>query len=90
MVQVDIIPILYFLSRQLDQKKKFVNFHLCIFPALSDYFGEHNCFTALCSFLLYNEVNQLHVYPLPLEPPSSHPIPHPQVITEHRAVLPIL
>ena len=35
-------------------------------------------------------MNQLHVHPLPLEPPSSRPTPHPQVVTEHRAVLPIL
>ena len=44
---------------------------------------EYNCFTILCYFLLYNEVNQLYVisksgylYPLPLgppPPPPSHP-----------------
>ena len=36
---------------------------------------EHNCFTMLCSFLLCNEVNQLHVYvyPLPLGSPSHGP-----------------
>ena len=32
---------------------------------------EYNCFTKLCYFLLYNEVNQLYVfiYPLLPEPP---------------------
>ena len=51
----------------------------------------YSCFTVLCQFLLYNEVNQLYVYiyPLPLEPPSP-PIPPRQVITEHRAELPVL
>ena len=31
----------------------------------------------LCQFLLYNNVNQLYedIYPLPLEPPSTTPIP---------------
>ena len=35
---------------------------------------EHNYFTTLCQFLLYNEVNQLYVYK-----PSSHP-PIPPII----------
>ena len=46
-------------------------------------------------FLLYNRVNQPHVYiyAFPLEPPSHslRPRPHPrQVITEHQAELPVL
>ena len=51
---------------------------------------EHNCFSTLCSFLLYDKVNQLHVCTclLPLEPPSH--LPPLQVITEHRAELPVL
>ena len=46
----------------------------------------------LCCFLLHNNVNQplLYMYPLPLEPPFLHPIPPPQVITEHRAELSVL
>ena len=38
------------------------------------FYLEYNCFTMLCSFLLYNIVNQLYIYihPLPLKPPS-HP-----------------
>ena len=40
------------------------------------FFLENNCFTMLCQFLLYNEVNQLYVsmYPLPLGP-LSYPTP---------------
>ena len=36
---------------------------------------EHNCFTMLCQFLLYNKVTQIYVYisPLPLEPSSHWP-----------------
>ena len=39
----------------------------CIF-----FLFEYSCFTMLCYFLLYSEVNQLYVYiyPLPLGPPS--------------------
>jgi len=50
---------------------------------------EYNCFPVLCWFLLYNQVNQLHVYihPLPLEPPS-YPLSPP--ITYHRAELPVV
>ena len=46
----------------------------------------------LCSFLLYNEVNQLYVYiySLPLGPPSHPPIPLIQVTTEHQGELPAL
>ena len=41
---------------------------------------EYSCFTMFCQFLLYNRVNQLyvHIYPLPLGPPSPHhPPSHP-------------
>ena len=57
---------------------------------------EYNCFTMLCQFLLYSEVNQLYVYlyPLPLGLPSHHPSPPSgpsrSVVTEHRAELPVL
>ena len=50
---------------------------------------KYSCFTMLCQFLLYNNVDQLyiHIYPLILEPPSQpSPIPTLQVITEHQAV----
>ena len=58
-------------------------------------FLEHSCFTMLCQFLLYNEVNQLYecIYCLPLGPTSSlipPSIPPIQVITEHRCELPVL
>ena len=51
-----------------------------------------NCFTMLCQFLLYNNVNQLHVYtyPLPLSLPPTPPILPILAITEHRAELPEL
>ena len=52
---------------------------------------EYSCFTMLCWFLLYNDVNRLHVYiyPLPLGTPPP-PIPPIQVTTEHPAELPAL
>ena len=42
---------------------------------------EYNCFTMLCYFLLYNNMNQLYKYrcPLPLEPPSHTTGPPLQV-----------
>ena len=55
---------------------------------------EYNCFTMLCQFLLYNKVNQLYVYIYPHIPSLLHfppilPIPHLQVVTKHRADLPM-
>ena len=46
-----------------------------------------SCFTIFCWFLLYNHVNQPHVYtcPLPLETPSHLP-PHPAPQSCHRAM----
>ena len=49
----------------------------------------------LCQFLLYNKVNQLHIYIYPhisslLRLPPTLPIPPLQVITEHQADLPVL
>ena len=66
--------------------------HLLFSPMHSFFFLlEYNCFTMSCQFLLYNEVNQLYVYrhspALDLPPP---PIPPIEVITEHRAELPVL
>ena len=56
---------------------------------------EYNCFTVVCQFLLYNNVNQLHIYTQPhissfLRLPPTLPIPPLQVVTEHRADLPVL
>ena len=56
---------------------------------------EYNCFTMLCQFLLYNKVNQLYVYIYPHIPSLLHlpltlPIPPLQVVTKHRADLPVL
>ena len=56
---------------------------------------EYNCFTMLCSFLLYNKVNQLYVYIYPHIPsllrlPPTLPIPPLWVVTKHRADLPVL
>ena len=47
---------------------------------------EYNCFTVLCEFLLYSEVNQpyVYIYPLPLGPPF-HSHPHPTHLGHHRA-----
>ena len=49
----------------------------------------------LCQFLLYNKVNQLYVYIYPHIPsllrlPPTFPIPPLQVVTKHRAHLPVL
>ena len=49
----------------------------------------------VCQFLLYNKVNQLYVYIYPLIPslfslPLTLPIPPLQVVTKHRADLPVL
>ena len=43
----------------------------------------------LCKFLLYNKVNQLYAYiqPLPIRPPSLHPMPPIKAITEHGSAL---
>ena len=56
---------------------------------------ECNCFTMVCQFLLYNKVNQLYVYIYPhisslLRFPPTLPIPPLQVVTKHRADLPVL
>ena len=56
---------------------------------------EYNCFTMVCQFLLYNKVNQLYVYTYPHIPsllclPPTLPIPPLQVVTKHRADLPVL
>ena len=52
---------------------------------------QHNCFTMLYSFVLFNSMSQLYVCPLP-PAPRSHPIPIPPlwVTTEHRAAFPVL
>ena len=49
----------------------------------------------LCQFLLYSKVNQLYVYIYPHIPsllrlPPTFPIPPLQVVTKHRADLPML
>ena len=56
---------------------------------------EYNCFTMVCQFLLYNKVNQLYAYVYPHIPsllhlPPTLPIPPLQVVTKHRADLPVL
>ena len=56
---------------------------------------EYNCFIMVCQFLLYNKVNQLYVYIYPHIPSFLHlsptlPIPPLQVVTRHRADLPVL
>ena len=56
---------------------------------------EYNCFTMVCQFLLYNKVNQLYIYIYPhisslLRLPLTLPIPLLQVVTKHRADLPVL
>ena len=59
----------------------------------SSFYLEFDSFTMLYSFLLYNKMNQWHVYIYPLPPklPSHHPlIPSVWLITEHQSGLPTL
>ena len=56
---------------------------------------EYNCFTMVCQFLLHNKMNQLYIYICPhissfLRLPPTLPIPPLQVVTKHRADLPVL
>ena len=56
---------------------------------------EYNCFTMLCQFLLYSKVHQPYAYIYPHIPailslPPTLPIPPLQVVTKHRADLPVL
>ena len=56
---------------------------------------EYNCITTVCQFLLYNKVNQLYIYIYPhmsslLRLRPTLPILPLQVITKHRADLPVL
>ena len=56
---------------------------------------EYNCFTTVCQFLLQNKVNQPYIYIYPhisslLHLPPTLPIPPLQVVTKHRADLPVL
>ena len=73
-----------------------------VFPSLQSFcfffltsLLEYNCFTKVCQFLLYNKVNQLYIYINPhisflfCLPPTLH-IPPIQVVTKHRADLPVL
>ena len=69
-------------------------FHTFFFFSLTSLL-EYNCFTMLCQFLLYNKVNQLYIYIYPhnlslLRLPPTLPIPPLQVVTKHRADLPVL
>ena len=56
---------------------------------------EYNFFTMVCQFLLYNKVNQPYTYIYPHIPsllslPPTLPILPLQVVTKHRADLPVL
>ena len=56
---------------------------------------EYNCFTIPCQFLLHNKANQPYAYTCHhisslLRLPPILPIPPLQVITKHRADLPVL
>ena len=61
----------------------------CDFPLDAIFFGGgrvYSYFMVLCSFLLYSDVNQAHVYtyPLPLGLPS-HPAPPSRPLGHHGA-----
>ena len=69
----------------------FIYLFIYLFTSLLEY----NCFMMVCQFLLYNKVNQLYLYIYPHIPsllclPPTLPIPPLQVVTKHRADLPVL
>ena len=71
------------------------SFYVSFFFSFLTSLLEYNCFTMLHQFLLYNKVNQLYVYIYPHIPsllglPPIIPIPPLQVVTKHRADLPVL
>ena len=77
-------------SRSLPLRINFILFYFILTSLL-----EYNCFTMVCSFLLYNKVNQLYIYMylhisylLRLLP--IFPIPPLQVFAKHRADMPVL
>ena len=76
----------------VENPKESTNCLICLFIYLTCLL-EYNCFTMVCYFLLYNKVNQLYIYhhtsSLLCLPPIL-PIPPLQVVTKHRADLPVL
>ena len=83
----------------LFKKLKFLGFSRYIYLFIYLYFLasslEYNCSTMVCQLLLYNKVNQPYIYIYPhisslLRLPPTLPIPPLQVVTKHRADLPVL
>ena len=63
---------------------------MTVYLFFSTCLSEHNCFTVLCQFLLYNKVNQLYPHiPSLLHLPPTLPILPLYVDTKHRADLPV-
>ena len=101
MKKVFIIPNIYFLKRvsSIIKNGGIPGINICAPGCLFFFFLtsllEYNCFTMVCSFLLYNQVNQLYIYIYPhisslLHLPPTLPIPPLQVDTKPRADLPVL
>ena len=73
----------------------FIIIYLFIYLFILTSLLEYNCFTMVCLFLIYNKVNQLYIYIYPhisslLHLPPTLPIPPFQMVTKHRADLPVL
>ena len=63
-----------------------------VYTSLKKFLLEDNCFTILCWLLPHIIMNQpqVHIYLLPLEPPSiSHSTPPLELVTEYSVELPV-
>ena len=83
----------------LPTKEHRISFHFFLLSSISFIFLtsllEYNSFTLLCQLLLCNKVHQLYVYIYPHIPsllrlPPTLPFQPLQVVTKHRADLPVL
>ena len=85
---------LYIPSQTQPKQHKMSNLFFFLF-FFSTSLLEYNCSTMVHQFMLYNKVNKPNVYTYPHIPsllclPPTLPIPPFQVVTKHRADLPVL
>ena len=77
-------------SASVDMVMRFLSFILLLWCNIYIFLfllGD-NCFTILCWFLPYINMNQsqVYIYPLPPEPPTPHLPPHPAPLACHGAL----